>query len=110
MTVTNTFVIKVGDYGHELDFYVLDEDGAVYTIPAEATLTFEAYLDGTTDLVVEDTTHVAVVGATSEGHIRYTVQSAAFATAGTYWCQVLINTITTDKVQLTVLADQTTPA
>jgi len=112
MSRVKNFTIRAGDYGQELDFYVIDEDGAIYTIPEAATCTFEVREDGElVDLFLSDTAHVTVVDAPG-GQLRYTVQSGDFdaADAGAYWCRMHVNTITTSEVALTVLDDQTVPA
>jgi hypothetical protein len=111
MTTVQAFTIRAGDYGHELDFYVLDENGSPYDIPESATVTFECRLDGAEALFITDTDHVTIVDDPG-GQLRYTVQSGDFAAGdeGSYWCRMLINNITTSEVPLTVLADQTAPA
>lgn len=107
MTRVTSFVIRGGDCTQELDFKILDEDGAVYPIPEAATIVFECRLDGASVLFFADDDYVTVVEAAA-GHVRYTVQSGDFdsADAGTYFCRMLVNHITTDEVGLTVLADQ----
>jgi hypothetical protein len=111
MSRVKAFTIRAGDYGHELDFYVIDEDGAAYTIPEGATVTFEVRLDGElADLFLTDTEHVTVVDEAA-GHLRYTVQDGDFDLGddGSYWCRMVINTITTGEVGLTVLPEQDMP-
>jgi len=112
MSRVKNFTIRAGDYGQELDFYVIDEDGAIYTIPEAPTVTFEVRLDGEdVDLFLSDTAHVTVVDGPG-GQLRYTVQTGDFdaADAGSYWCRMKVNNITTSEVALTVQEDQTVPA
>ena len=111
MATVSSFTIRAGDYGHELDFYILDENGAVYDLQAGATLTFECRLDGASALFITNTAHVTIVDDPG-GQVRYTVQSGDFDAGdeGSYWCRVKVNNITTSEVPLTVQADQTAPA
>ena len=110
MTVQNSFVIRAGDYGHELDFFLIDRDGKPYPIPAEPTITLEARLDGAAVLFLSDNTHVSVINADG-GKARYTVQSGDWDTGdeGLYWLRLVVNTITCAEVPLSVLADEQMP-
>ena len=100
------FVLRESDYGHELHFYLTKMDGSAYEIPDGATVTFEAYLTGATELTVNDTAHVTVPTQTGSdiGHCYYTVQSSDFDgdSAGTYWCRIKVNTITSSEAKLVV--------
>lgn len=107
MAATKSFKIRANDYGHEWDFKLVDENGAIYVIPEAATVTFEAYLEGTTKLHVSDTAHVTIVDADA-GHLRYTVQDGDWATSdeGTYYGRMVVNTITSEEVVIVCLPDQ----
>ena len=100
------FVIRESDSGHVLHFYLTELDGTAYEVPDGATVTFEAYLDGASSLFVNDTTHVTVPTQTGDdiGHVYYTVQASDFGadSAGTYWCRMKVNTITSAEAKLVV--------
>lgn len=111
MPTVQAFTIRAGDYGQELDFYLLDENGAVYVIPEAATVTFECRLDGAAELFIGDTAHVTIVDDDA-GHVRYTVQDGDFEAedAGVYFARMRVNNITSGEVPMTVLEDQELPA
>ena len=98
--------VREGDYGHELHFYLTNLDGSAYSIPSGATVTFEAYKDGETSLTIDDTNNVTVPTQSGDdiGHCYYTVQSGDFdsSSAGTYWCRMKVNTITSAEAKLVV--------
>jgi hypothetical protein len=98
--------IRENDYGQELHFYLTNLDGSAYSIPGDATVTFEAYLEDATSLTVNDTAHVTTPTQTGDdiGHCYYTIQSADFdgTSAGTYWCRMKVNTITSGEAKLPV--------
>jgi hypothetical protein len=97
------FIVREADYGEELHFCLRDLKGKAYAIPTGATITFECYADGAVTLTVNDSTHTAVVMA-SDGHVKYTIQSADFGTsaAGIYWCRIKVNGITSFEAALIV--------
>lgn len=98
--------IRELDSGQLLHFYLTNLDGAAYAIPGGATVTFEAYLDGATTLTVDNTANVTVPTQTGDdiGHCYYTVQTDDFdgSSAGTYWCRMKVNTITSAEAKLIV--------
>ena len=109
---STSFILRESDYGQELDFYLVDEDGNAYAVPDAATVTFVCYLSGASTYFISDSAHVTVVSA-DEGHVRYTVQSGDFDTtdAGSYYCYIKVNTITSStEVPLTVLDVKGAPA
>lgn len=103
MSREQKFIIRENDYGQELHFYLTNIDGSIYEIPAGATVTFEAYLEGATSLTVNNTANVTLDGSDAS-HCYYTVQSADFgaSSAGTYWCRMKVNTTTSSEVELVV--------
>ena len=101
--------IRENDYGQELHFWLTNLDGSAYEIPDGATVTFEAYLEDATSLTVNDTSHVTVPTQENDdiGHCHYTIQSGDFGadSAGTYWCRMKVNTITSMEAKLPVKAE-----
>lgn len=97
------FILRENDYGHTLNFYLTLPDGSAYVIPDGATVTFEAYKDGATSLTVDDSTHTTIEDA-DDGHVSYTVQNGDFgaSSAGTYWCRMKVNNITSEEAELVV--------
>jgi len=97
------FISQVGDYGHVFTFYLYEVDGSAYAIPAEATVTFEAYVDAGSSLTITDTAHVTI----NDGRLScyYTTQSGDISTAGTYWCRMKINNITSFEAKWVVKSE-----
>jgi len=103
MPRTQKFITQLNDYGHVLRFYLTEPDGSAYAIPAEATVTFEAYINDGSALAITDTAHVTIeTGRTS---CYYTTQSGDISTAGKYWCRMKVNNITSFEAEWTVKAE-----
>ena len=103
MSRAQKYITQLGDYGHVLRFYFTEPDGSAYAIPAEATVTFEAYVDGGSTLTINDAENVTI----EDGRLScyYTTQSGDISTAGKYWCRVKVNNITSHEAEWTVRAE-----
>ena len=101
--------IQENDYGQLLHFWLYTEDNSVrspYEISDAAIVTFEIYLDGASVLFFSNTANVTVPTQTGDdiGHCYYTIQSDNFGndSAGTYWCRMKVNTVTSGEAKLIV--------
>ena len=97
------FITQLGDYGHIFTFNLNEFDGTAYTIPDGATVTFEAYVDGGSALTINNTANVTIVDGRQSCY--YTTQSGDISTAGTYWCRMLVNNITSFEAKWIVKSE-----
>lgn len=95
---------RLNDYGHEFHWKLTEPDGSIYVIPGGATITFEAYLDEGSSLLVNDSTNTAIVDA-DDGHVKYTTQTGSPSAAGIYWCRMKINNITSEEAKWIVVGE-----
>lgn len=109
MGLVKVFEVRENDSDQQLHFWLVELDGTAWPIPDLAVVTFEAYLDGASEMTVSDTDHVTVPlqGAGDVGHCFYTTQVEDFVTgdAGRYWCRILVDTITAAEVELQVKSE-----
>lgn len=105
MAQVTKFWIRENDDGQELHFKLVDSDGNGIDLTG-STLTFEAYLGGSSAFVVEDETHVTMPlqAGSDVGHCYYTTQVGDFddASAGIHWCRIKVDNITSTEVELEV--------